>query len=97
MATHNLEAGERAAARYVPRSGPCIEQDIELKAHSRQDISVFLTLRDVEGTGLATAMLPRRNQTDPAFRPVIVGYGNRGPCLMHHSLLRWSSWRTLSV
>ena len=55
---HFWQAREHAIATYVPPSGSYIEQDIGLKAHIQRVIPVFLTLRDEEGNGLATAMLP---------------------------------------
>ena len=55
---HFRQAREHAATTYVPPSGSYIEQNIGLKAHLQRVMPVFLTLRDQEGKGLATAMLP---------------------------------------
>ena len=65
---------EQAAAAYVPPAGRrVIEQNIGLKAHIQSAMPIFLTLRDNEGTPLATAMLPPTGQTEREFRPIIVG------------------------
>ena len=40
---------------------------------------LFLTLRDNEGNGLATAMLPPGGKDNPGFRKIIVGRGNSDP------------------
>ncbi len=82
------QARERAAEDYVPpRSGPFIEQDIGLKAHIQRVMPVFLTLRDAEGNGLATAMLPPAGD-DGGFRPIIVGFANSDPFPKHGDAIR---------
>jgi hypothetical protein len=80
---HFRQAAEKAAASYKPVSRVSFEQNIGLAAHVRQMMPLFLTLRDGEGTALATAMLPPGGWPDPAFRPVIVGYANRDPYPEH--------------
>ena len=55
------------------------EQEIGLKAHIQREMPLFLTLRDEDGTPLATAMLPPNGQDDRSFRPIIVGAGNADP------------------
>ena len=53
------QAREQAATAYVPPAGHrVIEQNIGLNAHIQRAMPIFLTLRDNEGTALATAMLP---------------------------------------
>ncbi len=76
---HFRQARERAASSYVPRSGPYIERDIGLERHIRQAMPVFLTLRDQEGRGLATAMLWRPGQRASGSRSIIVGPKNSDP------------------
>ena len=85
---HFRQAHEHAATTYVPRPGPYIEQDIGLTAHIRRVMPVFLTLRDGEGNGLATAMLPPQDRNDRGFRPVIVGPGNSDPFPQHAEAIR---------
>ena len=85
---HFRQAREQAAKSYVPRPGVYIEQDIGLKAHVQRVMPVFLTLRDQEGNGLATAMLPSRDRNDPLFRSVIVGPGNSDPYREHGQAIR---------
>lgn len=70
---------EKAAQSYQPASARLIERDIGLKAHIARTMAVFLTLRDREGTALATAMLPPGGKDDPQFRIIIVGPANADP------------------
>ena len=76
---HFRQAREHARMSYVPPSGSYIEQDIGLKAHIQRVMPVFLTLRDQDGNGLATAMLPPAGEDVRSVRPVIVGVGNSDP------------------
>ncbi|OAS24755.1 hypothetical protein A5481_12745 [Methylobacterium platani] len=80
---HFRQAMARAEASYVPPSGPFIEQQIGLKAHLRRTMPRFFTLRDPEGNGLATAMVP-----SGAGCPIIVGIGNRDPYVEHAEAIR---------
>src|SRR5215217_6055412 len=68
------QAREHAKTSYVPPSGSYIEQNIGLKAHLQRVMPVFLTLRDQDGNGLATAMLPPTSYG-------LLGFGNSHPCL----------------
>ena len=49
---------EKATQTFKPRSTVNFEREIGLKAHIQREMPLFLTLRDDEGTALATAMLP---------------------------------------
>src|SRR5215210_8788943 len=80
---HFRQAREHAKMSYVPPSGSYIEQDIGLKAHLQRVMPVFLTLRDQDGNGLATAMLPPSGQDARTVRPVIVGPENSDPFVQH--------------
>jgi hypothetical protein len=83
------QAQEQAAAAYVPPAGRrVIEQNIGLKAHIQRAMPIFLTLRDNEGTALATAMLPPTGQTEREFRPIIVGPGNSDPYPEHGEAIK---------
>jgi hypothetical protein len=84
VARYFSRAYESARASYQPPSGAGIERDIGLKAHISRTMPVFLTLRDDEGNGLATAMLPNAEEraTD-AWRAIIVGPNNRDPYDQH--------------
>lgn len=68
----------KAKATYKPTSAVFIEQDIGLAAHLQREIPLFLTLRDADGDGLATAMLPAGGD-DKDFKIVIVGPKNSDP------------------
>ena len=70
---HFRQAREHAKMSYVPPSGAYIEQDIGLKAHLQRVMPVLLTLRDQDGNGLATAMLPPASQDVRSVRPVSSG------------------------
>jgi hypothetical protein len=73
-------AHEEAAKTYAPpRSAPVFEHSIGLKAHIARVMPIFLTLRDGEGTALATAMLPPAGVDEKAFTPIIVGVENSDP------------------
>jgi hypothetical protein len=79
VAKHFRRAWEEATRRYTPTSTVYIEQNIGLKSHIRRTMPIFLTLRNADGEGLATAMLPPEGKNDPGFRKIIVGPNNRDP------------------
>ena len=90
---HFRRAHEQASQAYRPAPGPFVEQDIGRAAHIRRAMPVFLTLRDAEGTALATAMLaPQRVQAagrdDVAICPMVVGPGNGDPYPEHAEAIR---------
>jgi len=85
---HFRQAREHAVTTYVPPSGSYIERDIGLKAHLQRVMPVFLTLRDQDGNGLATAMLPPPGDDARTVRPVIVGVGNSDPYPQHGAAIR---------
>jgi hypothetical protein len=71
---------ERAIAAWKPPAAlPEIERDIGLKDFVARTMPVFLTLRDDEGAGLATAMLPPEDADAPSIQTIIVGPGNSDP------------------
>lgn len=74
---------EKAVASFRPVSTVFVEQEIGLNAHVQREMPLFLTLRDGEGTALATAMLPPRGAEDAAFRTIIVGPANGDPYVAH--------------
>ena len=84
---HFRKARDLAAASYAPPPGSYIEQDIGLEAHVRRVMPMFLTLRDQEGNGMATAMLPS-DQSGPMFKPIVVGRGNSDPYTHHYHAIR---------
>jgi hypothetical protein len=84
---HFRRAYEEASQSYSPVGVPYIEQDIWRAAHIQRAMPMFLTLRDEEGRALVTAMLPAAKQTDPMFRPVVVGQGNSDPYPEHGSAI----------
>ena len=87
---HFRRAYEQASLAYRPPLGPFIEQDIGRAAHIRRTMPVFLTLRDGEGTALATAMLPpqQAGRDGPAICPMVVGPGNGDPYPEHGEAIR---------
>jgi hypothetical protein len=78
---------DKAMQSYRPASQNYIEQDIGRTAHIEREIALFLTLRDREGTPLATAMLPPRGQADPGFRIIVVGPANGDPYVTHSAAI----------
>lgn len=75
---------EKAASNFRPAPGSAIfEQEIGLKAHIQREMPLFLTLRDGEGNGLVTAMLPPQGEDGGPFRPIVVGPENRDPYPEH--------------
>lgn len=76
---HFLREQVRATTSYQPTSDIFIERDIGLKDHIARAMPLFLTLRDMDGKGLATAMLPPGGRDDAGFRIIIVGPKNADP------------------
>ena len=71
---------EKAARSWQPPlSTSYIEQDIGLSDHIQREMPLFLTLRDAEGTELATAMLPPGGEHTAGFHIIIVGRANGDP------------------
>jgi hypothetical protein len=70
---------EKAAASFRPANPNSIERYIGLEAHIQRAMPLYLTLRDREGTALATAMLPPGGKDDRGFRIIIVGANNGDP------------------
>ena len=83
-----LAERDKAARTYQPASRTWFEQEIGLKGHLQREMPLFLTLRDGEGNGLATAMLPPGGHDARNFRPVIVGFDNRDPYPAHGEAIR---------
>jgi hypothetical protein len=82
-------AHEEAAKTYAPpRSAPVFEHSIGLKGHIARTMPIFLTLRDGEGTALATAMLPPEGVDERALTPIVVGYENSDPYPEHAEAIR---------
>ena len=78
------QAYEDAVKRYVPpASSRPFEQKIGLKPHIQRTMPLFLTLRNSEGKGLATAMLPPGGKEDRNYRPIIVGPANSDPYVLY--------------
>ena len=83
VAKHFQRAVESAARSYRPRTGlASIERNIGLKDHIARTAPIFLTLRDPEGEGLATAMLPR-DLSGGAKGAIVVGPNNSDPYVEH--------------
>ena len=77
----------KAAQSYRPASRTSFEQNIGLESHIRRQMPLFLTLRDAEGNGLATAMLPPHGRDDPGFKIIIVGKRNGDPYPQHENAI----------
>ena len=80
---HFRREADSAARHYKPITTVYIEQDIGLKDHIARTMPLFLTLRDMDGKGLATAMLPPGGKEDRSFRIIVVGPKNGDPYAEH--------------
>lgn len=77
---HFRQAAEEAAKTFVPpASARSFEQNIGLKSHVQKVMPIFVTLRDRDGAGLVTAMLPPAGMDEQSFRPIVVGPANADP------------------
>lgn len=85
---HFRRERENAARTFKPASSVYIEQNIGLDAHVQREMPLFLTLRDGDGNGLVTAMLPPQGHDDPTFRKIIVGPRNSDPYSDHGDAIR---------
>ena len=74
---------DAAVKSYKPLTTNYIERDIGLAAHIQRTMPLFLTLREHEGTALATAMLPPGGKEASGFRTIVVGPANADPFAMH--------------
>src|SRR5476649_2124072 len=74
---------EAAIQKYQPAATAYIERDIGLSAHVQRTMPLFLTLREHDGTPLATAMLPPQGKELDGFRTIIVGPANADPFATH--------------
>jgi hypothetical protein len=74
---------EAAVKTYRPSVTSYIERDIGLRAHVLRAMPLFLTLREHDGTPLATAMLPPDGKPSDDFRMIIVGPANGDPFGLH--------------
>jgi hypothetical protein len=81
---HFCRAAEEAEKTYVPPASRwAFEQKIGLKSYVQKVMPIFVTLRDSEGAGLATAMLPPAGKDESSFRPIVVGPANVDPYPKH--------------
>ncbi len=78
-----LREQEKAAESFKPLTDVFIEQNIGLNDHVGRVMPRFLTLRDMDGKGLATAMLPPAMADTSGFRIIIVGPRNADPYVRH--------------
>jgi len=83
VAKHFRRERDSAAASFKPASTLYIEQNIGLERHIQRAMPLFLTLRDIDGKALATAMLPPEGRDDAEFKIIIVGPGNADPYPQH--------------
>jgi hypothetical protein len=76
---HFRREWERAADSFQPLSTVFIEQDIGKEAHILRAMPLFLTLRDEDGKGHVTAMLPPGGQAGGECTSIVVGAANADP------------------
>ena len=87
VAKYFLREWDKAARSYKPASTVSFERNIALKAYIQRVMPLFLTLRDTQGGGLVTAMLPPGGRDDPGFGIIIVGKGNSDPYPEHEAAI----------
>ena len=85
---HFRQQRQTASTSFKPASTVYIEQNIGLESHVQREMPVFLTLRNRDGDGLATAMLPPGGADKAGFRIIIVGPGNTDPYVEHDDAIR---------
>ncbi|MDB5570032.1 MAG: hypothetical protein JWN93_1215 [Hyphomicrobiales bacterium] len=85
---HFCRKREEASLSFKPASRAFIEQEIGRDAHIQRAMPMFLTLRDREGAGLVTAMLPPQAPMAPLFTPLVVGVGNADPFVEHAAAIK---------
>ena len=73
VAKHFRRDREQSVRTYTPTSTVNFEQNIGLEPHVQREMPHFLTLRDADGGGQVTAVLPPGGRDDPAFKILIVG------------------------
>ena len=78
---HYRRERERAAESFKPLTNVYFEQDIGKESHIKKSMPVFLSLRDQDGVGLVTAMLPPSGKSVGAC--IVVGPGNADPYIDH--------------
>jgi hypothetical protein len=79
-----LQAEDEAMQSYVPDAALRVtERSIGRRDHVQRSMPIFATLRDGQGNGLATAMLPPEGKDAHQFRPIIVGPSNTDPYVAH--------------
>ena len=78
---------DKASDTFKPVSTVFFEQEIGREAHIQREMPLFLTLREDDGTGLATAMLPPRGAGDENARTIIVGVANADPYPDHEDAI----------
>ena len=83
---HFRREWEKAEASYQPRTSVYIEQDIGKQSHIQRSMPMFLTLRDQNGNGLVTAMVPPKGETSGAC--IVVGPGNADPYPDHADAIK---------
>lgn len=85
---HFRQQRDAAASSFKPASNVYIEQNIGLESHVQREMPLFLTLRDANGDGLATAMLPPGGAEKVGYRVIIVGPSNRDPYTEYGEAIR---------
>ncbi len=79
---------EAAIRTWRPPATSYIERDIGLSAHVQRTMPLFLTLREADGTPLATAMLPPLAKESDSFRTILVGPANADPFGAHDGAIQ---------
>ena len=83
------EERRKALSSYRPRAElSFLERDIGLESHIQRTMPLFLTLRDNNGSALATTMLPLDGKDDGVFPVLVWGAGSVDAYELHTVALR---------
>lgn len=85
---HFRRERETASKSFKPASSVSFESNIGLEAHIQNEMPLFLTLRDGEGKGLVTAMLPPGGRNTSTSKIMIVGPENSDPYPDHEAAIK---------
>jgi hypothetical protein len=88
VAKHFLREMKTASENFKPTSSVSFEENIGRAAHIQREMPFFLTLRNSDGAGLVTAMLPPGGRASAAVKMMVVGPGNRDPYLEHEAAIQ---------
>lgn len=88
VAKHFAREQKQAEESFKPASSVSFEGNIGRGAHIQHEMPLFVTLRNQEGEGLVTAMLPPGGRSNAAVKSMVVGPKNADPYPEHEAAIR---------